>query len=139
MRSALLFLIMVFPASSLAQESAHTEGTPDRETLLKAAVDRDTLLKAAVSRDRGRVTAMEAFGDPGNGVAVGYSSGAVLNCRGENMCVEYGGTPTAPVEHLAVSGQAGSEVIWVAHGQGSLYRCVGRSCSRFLWDSADSP
>jgi hypothetical protein len=139
MRYALLFLIMVFPASSLAQDSTHAEATPDRDTLLKTAVNRDALLKAAVSRDRGRVTAMEAFGAPGNGVAVGYSSGAVLNCRGENQCVEYSGTPSAPVEHLAVSGQEGSEVIWVAYGQGSLYRCVGRICSRFVWDSASTP
>ncbi len=139
MRYALLFLIMAFHASSPAQESTHAGGTSDRDALLKAAVNRDALLKAAVSRDRGRVTAMEAFGAPGNGVAVGYSSGAVLNCRGENQCVEYGGTPNASVEHLAVSGQEGSEVIWVAYGQGSLYRCVGRICSRFVWDSSTTP
>ena len=99
-----------------------------------ATPTREALLKAAVARDRGDVTAMEPASAEGQGVIIGYSSGAVLNCHGEHSCREFFGTPNAAVEHIAVSRQGTSEVVWVSYPQGAIYQCIGYQCEKFLWD-----
>ncbi len=101
-----------------------------------ASPGRDALLKAAVARDRGSITALEAFGDAGQSVVVGYASGAVLVCQGENNCTEFGGTSNTAVEHLAVSGNGASAVVWASYAQGALYRCSKATCRKFLWDTS---
>jgi len=101
-----------------------------------ASPDRDALLKAAVARDRGSITALEALGDAGQSVVVGYASGAVLVCQGESSCTELGGTPNTAVEHLAVSGNGAAAVVWASYPQGALYRCSKVNCRKFLWDTS---
>lgn len=125
----LIALIATLPAFAQDQGTDRIADTPDREALLRAAV----------SRDRGEITAMEPLPREGQGVIVGYSSGAVLNCHGESSCREFGGTPNAAVGHLAVSKDGASEVIWVAYPHGALYRCSLSRCDKFLWDVSRQP
>ena len=70
----------------------------------------------------------------GSGVAVGYSSGSVLNCFGEQSCREYMGTPNTAVQAIAVSKRGGEEIIWVSYQYGALYQCLESRCIKFLWD-----
>ena len=98
------------------------------------APTREALLKAAVARDRGEITAMEPSSREGGGVIIGHSSGAVLNCYGDDHCREFFGTPNTVVEHIAVSRRGASEIVWVSYPQGALYRCSGNQCEKFLWD-----
>ena len=125
-RTLLLFLGLTLGHHTLAADtsSLDTAGTSNR----------DALLKAAVARDRGEITAMEPSSQASGGVIIGYSSGAVLNCYGDHSCREFGGTPSAAVERIAVTRQAQSEVVWVSYPHGSLYRCMRKECNKFLWD-----
>ncbi len=121
---SLITLLAPLPAVAGEQGAGHPADTPDREALLKAAV----------SRDRGEITAMEPLPGAGQGVIIGYSSGAVLNCRGDSSCEEFGGTPNAAVTHLAVSATGASQEVWVGYPHGGLYRCSRDRCHKFLWD-----
>jgi hypothetical protein len=129
MRRVLLSLtIAVLPSLSPAQETETFSGAdlPSREARLKAAV----------ARDRGEITALEPMPESVQGVIVGYSSGAVLHCHGEDRCTEYAGTPNAAVRHLAVAAGSASTVVWAAYPQGALYQCTGGRCEKFLWDTS---
>jgi hypothetical protein len=77
---------------------------------------------------------MEPSSKEGQGVVIGYSSGAILNCYGKHSCKEFRGTPGAAVEHIAISKRGKSEVIWAAYRQGALYHCVDNRCNKFVWD-----
>ena len=123
--SPLWIITLLFFHAALAQDSRQTDAD---------ASDREAFLKAAIARDRGDISALEPSSGEAQGVIVGYSSGAVLHCYGTQSCMEFGGTPHASVENIAVSGQAGAEVIWVSYPQGSLYKCSGATCRKFIWD-----
>jgi len=124
------FSIMLFLLSALGGSTVLVANNVNAAT---EAPTREALLKAAVARDRGDITAMESS-STGQGVIIGHSSGALLNCYGEDSCREFFGTPNAAVTHIAVSRQGSSEVIWVAYPQGALYRCSSNQCEKFLWD-----
>jgi hypothetical protein len=119
-------LLLALTLPCLAQGEATTTSA--------AARDRDALLKAAVARDRGEITALEPLSGDGGGVAVGYSSGSVLNCFGGQSCREFGGTPNTAVQTIAVSKRGGAEIIWVSYQYGALYQCLESRCTKFLWD-----
>ena len=126
-RISIMFFFLLAVGGSTALVSNNVYSAAEAPT-------REALLKAAVARDRGDVTAMESASRTGQGVIIGHSSGAVLNCYGEDSCREFFGTPNAAVTHIAVSRQGSSEVIWVSYPQGALYRCIGNQCEKFLWD-----
>ena len=125
----IVFMLLVL-ASGAGTALAGDDGT--------ATATREALLKAAVARDRGEITAMEPASGGGQGVIIGYSSGAVLNCYGDHSCREFAGTPNAGVEHIAVSRQAASEVVWVSYPQGAIYQCIGYRCEKFVWDGVQA-
>jgi len=122
------FAVLAASASTFAQDQggATSSNAPDREALLKAAV----------ARDRGEITALEPLTGAGQGIVVGHSSGAVLNCYGENTCREFGGTPNIAVEHIAVSRRGALDVVWVSYPRGALYQCIKTICKRFIWSTS---
>jgi hypothetical protein len=122
----LSFIVFFFSPAALAQGQGEVEA-PE-------ASSREALLKAAVARDRGEISAMEPSSSPEKGVFIGYTSGAVLNCYGNDSCEEFSGTPNTAVEHIAVSKRAQSEVIWVSYRHGALYQCINGGCRKFIWD-----
>ena len=124
--SVLSFIILAYVATALAQDPLEATTTE--------ASNRKAILKAAVARDRGEISAMEPLSKEGQGVIIGYSSGAVLNCYGNHSCKEFSGTPNTAVEHIAISKRGKSEVIWVSYPQGALYQCISNSCNKFMWD-----
>ena len=126
MRKILLLLAVL---SAGASTLAEAQGDP----AAGEAPSREALLRAAVGRDRGEITAMEPNPVKGQGVVIGYSSGAVLRCYGENICEEFGGTPNIAVQHLAVSRRGQVDITWVSYSRGALYQCVDRMCTRFVW------
>ena len=81
---------------------------------------------------------MEPSSVDGRGVILGYSSGSVVNCYGENSCQLMDGTPSSAVvgevSDIAVSRRAGRDVIWVAYPHGVLYRCADGFCREFRSD-----
>jgi hypothetical protein len=125
-RILLSFTILVYSTTALAQD--HVEAATTE------ALNRKALLKSAIARERGEISAMESSSEGGQGVIIGYSSGAVLNCYNNHSCKEFGGTPNAAVEHIAVTKRGKSEIIWVSYPQGSLYHCISNSCRKFRWD-----
>lgn len=98
------------------------------------ASSRKSRLKNMVAQDRGEITAIEASSIEGGGVFIGYQSGTVMNCHADQSCTEFGGTPAAPVERLAVSRRGGVEIIWVTFRQGALYQCASNQCKKFNRD-----
>jgi len=119
--------VLAASASTLAQDQGGATNSN--------AADRKALLKAAVARDRGEITALEPLTGTAQGVVVGYSSGAVMNCYGENICKEYGGTPNIAVEHIGVSTRGALNVVWVSYPRGVLYQCIKTLCKRFIWST----
>lgn len=97
---------------------------------------RKALLKEFVVQDRGEVTVIEPTSKADGGVVIGYSSGTVLICYDNQNCKEFGSTPNAPVEQIAVSKSGESEVIWVTYRQGAVYRCATDLCTKNLWSNA---
>ena len=97
-------LLLAGMTTALAQDTGEASTTD--------APSRKDLLKAAVARDRGDISAMEPSTGDGQGVLIGYSSGAVLNCYGDQSCKEFSGTPNTAVQHIAVARRGKSEVIW---------------------------
>lgn len=93
---------------------------------------RAAAIKNALARERGDITAMEASSIAGGGVFVGYSSGMVVNCRGDGTCREYSGLPTGPVSgevrDISISRNGDQQIVWVAHPHGVLFRCENYRC-----------
>lgn len=118
-------IIFAFSAAAMAQDF---KGTSNQNPS-----SRESLLKQMVAQDHGEITAIEPLSKEGGGVIIGYSSGAVLNCYGDQSCQEFAGTPSAAVEHIAVSNRGASEIIWVTYRQGALYQCVNFRCEKFKW------
>ena len=124
MRRAVLSLIIIASsAAALAQDRGEPTTTEPSS--------REALLKGMIARERGEITAIEPSSK--EGVIIGYSSGAVLNCYGEQSCKEFDGTPSTAVEHIAVSDHGASEIIWVTYRQGALYQCAINRCRKFEW------
>lgn len=122
-RTLLSFIIIASSAVALAQ---------DRDQVASAEPSsREMLLKGMVMRERGEITTIEPSSINAGGVVIGYSSGAVLNCYGDESCKEFGGTPPMPVEHIAVSSSGASEIIWVTYRHGALYQCTAMICRKF--------
>ena len=126
MRRIFFSLIIVTScAAASAQDSSQASASE--------ATSREALLKALVNRDRGEITAMEPSSGEAGGVIIGYSSGAVLHCYGDQQCMEFSGTSNTGVEQLAVSRRGEQEILWVSYPQGALYQCADFTCSRFNW------
>jgi hypothetical protein len=122
----LVLSLIIFTSSVVAFAQSSGQAT-------KESASRAELLKGMVARDRGEITAIEPSSKEAGGVIVGYSSGAVLNCFGRQSCREFSGTPSAAVEHIAVSRRGASEIFWVTYQHGALYQCADTSCSKFKW------
>lgn len=122
-----LALALVIPALS-AQGAGETPAS-------SAANSRQALIKQSLARDHGEITAMEPSSVDGRGVILGYSSGSVVNCYGENSCQVMDGTPSSAVvgevSDIAVSRRGARDVIWVAYPHGVLYRCTDGFCREF--------
>ncbi|MEH6593441.1 MAG: hypothetical protein V7746_24455 [Halioglobus sp.] len=130
MRSTILwFIIFASSAVTLAQDR--------EEATTMEPSSREALLKGMVMRDRGEITALEPSSQEGGSVIIGYSSGAVLNCYGNQSCKEFNGTPNMAVEHIAVSSRGASEIIWVTYRHGAIYQCAIKNCSKFDWDGPE--
>lgn len=123
-----VFFLCLLAACAAATAQNEGAAAPPGEDSRKA------LIKSALGGDSGEVTALEGSTLDGGGVFVGYSSGTLLNCRGERGCREFGGTPhgqvNTPVTAIAVSRQGGAEIIWVSYPHGVLYRCDNLRCDR---------
>ena len=123
--AALSFIFFVFTVSALAQD---TSGVANTEP-----TSREALLRQLVAQDHGEVTAIEPSSKEDGSVVIGYASGAVLICDGNQSCRKFGGTPSVSVEHIAASRNGVSEVIWVTYRQGALYQCANYQCGKFIW------
>jgi len=112
----------------------------DRETAGEPS--RAALIKSALTRDRGDITAMEPATEAGRGIYLGYSSGAVLNCFGDNLCREFDGTPgnavAGAVRDLAVTRRDGRDILWAAYPHGIIYRCSDYVCREFNWNGENA-
>ncbi len=124
--AALSSIIFAFTVAALAQDQSGAATAEPKS--------RNTLIRELVAQDRGAITAMEPSSKEGQGVVIGYSSGAIFNCHGKHSCKEFRGTPNTAVENIAISKRGKSEVIWVSYGQGALYQCVDNRCNKFVWD-----
>jgi hypothetical protein len=123
--AALSLIVFAFTVSALAQDPSGADTTePD---------SRKTLLRELVAQDRGEVTAIEPSSKEDGSVVIGYASGAVLVCDDNQSCRKLGGTPSVSVEHIAVSKNGASEIIWVTYRQGALYQCANSQCGKFMW------
>ena len=123
--AALSFIFFVFTVSALAQD---TSGVANTEP-----TSREALLRQLVAQDHGEVTAIEPSSKEDGSVVIGYASGAVLICDDNQSCRKFGGTPSVSVEHIAVSRNGASEIIWVTYRQGALYQCANNQCGKFTW------
>jgi len=130
MRSFFVLLLLAAGTAASGQASgADTAGTTASEDSRKA------LIKSALGRERGAITAIEPSTRDEGGVILGYSSGAVIYCHGENRCRPFEQTPDAavstPVTAIAVSGRGSAEVAWVAYPNAVLYQCSNFICRQF--------
>jgi hypothetical protein len=123
-----LLLLALAPA-------AHAQ-TPVEASAAAQKLDRDALIKRALAGDRGEITVMEPSSIEGKGVIIGYSSGAVVHCYGDEECRVFDGTPRSTlvggVTAIAVSQRDNREIVWVAYPHGILYRCVDYQCRDIL-------
>ena len=124
MRSILSIILIALCAASFAQDQG--ESSPSESS------NRKTLLRELVAQDRGEITAIEPSSKENGSVIIGYSSGVVLNCKSDQDCREFNGTPNISVEHIAASKRGASEIIWVTYRQGALYQCVDNSCVKVI-------
>ncbi len=104
-----------------------------------SANSRQAVIKSSLARDRGEITAMEPSSLDGKGVFLGYSSGAVVNCYGDDTCQVMDGTPSSAVvggvRDIAVSRRGGEDIVWVAYPHGVFYRCARGFCREFRRDA----
>lgn len=114
---------------------AYGQGPGDTAPSAQKA-DRDALIKRALAGDRGEITVMEPSSSDGKGVIIGYSSGAVVHCYGDDDCRAFDGTPGSSlvggVNAIAVSRRDNREIVWAAYSHGILYRCANYVCREFL-------
>lgn len=104
-----------------------------------AAADgsRNAAIRSALAQERGEITVLEA--SPGNsgGVYVGFSSGALLNCDGDQACRGFTGVPDGAVDMevsaIVVSRRGEREIVWVSYPHGVLYRCADYHCEETGW------
>jgi hypothetical protein len=123
--TALSFFIFAFTVSALAQDPSGVAATDNNS--------RKTLIRELVAQDHGEITAIEPSSKEDGSVVIGYASGAVLICDDSQSCRRFGGTPNVSVEHIAVSRNGASEIIWVTYRQGALYQCANNQCGKFMW------
>ena len=123
-RSVLSIILIALCAVTFAQDQGESSPNPSS--------NRKTLLRDLVAQDRGEITAIEPSSKDDGGVIIGYSSGVVLNCKSDQDCREFDGTPSVSVEHIAVSKRGAYEIVWVTYRQGALYQCEDNSCIKFL-------
>ena len=124
--TAFLFFILMFPLAVFAQgESTGPESS-----------SRKALLQKMVTQERGEITAMEASTKEDGSVILGYTSGFVSICNGNQPCTEFAGTPNVPVLQIIASRNGASEIIWVSYRQGAIYRCINAQCSKSAWHEA---
>jgi hypothetical protein len=101
--------------------------------------DRDAVIKRALAGDRGEITVMEPSSTSGQGVIIGYSSGAVVHCYADRGCRAFDGTPESTlvggVTAIAVSRRDNREIVWAAYPHGILYRCADYVCRDFLLEA----
>lgn len=95
---------------------------------------RKALLREFAVQERGEITVIEPSTNADGSVVIGYASGAVLICFDNETCSEFGNTPNAPVEQIAISKKGDSEIIWATYRQGAVYRCTDDICNKQLWD-----
>jgi len=124
MRSVLSIILIALCAVSFAQDQEESNPT--------SSSNRETLLKDLVAQGRGEITAIEPSSKEDGSVIIGYSSGVVLNCKSDQDCRDFNGTPNVSVEHIAVSKRGASEIVWVTYRQGALYQCVDNTCIKFI-------
>ena len=125
-RANLPLILCFFAVGVLAQNQGDSyTADPDR---------RKALLREFAVQERGEITVIEPSSKDDGSVVVGYASGAVLICFDNETCKEFGNTPKTPVEQIAISKKAGSEIIWATYRQGAVYRCTGDICNKQLWD-----
>lgn len=123
-RSVLSIILIALCAVSFAQDQEESSPT--------SSSNRKALLKDLVAQGRGEVTAIEPSSKEDGSVIVGYSTGVVLNCKSDQECRDFSGTPNVSVEHIAVSKRGASEIVWVTYRQGALYQCVDNACIKFI-------
>ena len=120
----LLVFVLSCAVSSFALGQGDTSPNPDKSS-------RDEVIRSTLVRQKGDITAMEAT-SRGGGVIIGYASGALVSCSGEENCREFEGTPggavNSPVTDIAVAARDGQDIIWVAYPHGVFYRCVNYTC-----------
>ena len=124
-------ILAAIGANAFAQEPPSASAPASKSS-------RDALIRSALARDHGEITAMEASLSDGGGVFLGYSSGAVVNCRSNAGCRAFDGTPssavTGAVLNISVSRDGGTDIAWVAYPHGVVYRCVDTLCREFDHD-----
>jgi hypothetical protein len=123
--AALFFIVFAFTVSALAQDPSGAATTDSN--------GRKALIRELVAQDHGEITALEPSSKEYGSVVIGYASGAVLICHDNQSCRKFGGTPSVSVEHIAVSRNGVSEIIWVSYRQGALYQCANNQCGKFMW------
>jgi hypothetical protein len=123
--AALSFIFFAFTVAALAQDPSGAATTEPNS--------RKALIRELVAQEHGEVTAIEPSSKEDGSVVIGYASGAVLICDDNLSCRKFAGTPSVSVEHIAVSRNGASEIIWVTYRQGALYQCVNNECGKFVW------
>ena len=118
-----IFFILMFPVAVFAQGEFTSPESSGREALLQKMV----------TQERGEITAMEASTKEDGSVILGYTSGFVSICNGNQPCTEFAGTPNVPVLQIIASSNGASEIIWVSYRQGAIYRCINAQCSKSTW------
>ena len=127
-RTTLLLVFCFLAVGASAQDQSGSTTTESQR--------RKALLREFAVQERGDITAVEPSSRDDGSVVIGYTSGSVLICYGDQNCREFGGTPNAPVEQIAVSKNEDSEIIWVSYRQGAIYRCAKDLCTKNLWDNS---
>jgi len=133
-----LFLILLAVGSAAANSQSSEANTAIKPT---STDSRKAFIKDALDQDRGRgeITALEPSSSAEGGVIIGYASGALLNCYGNDSCRAFEQTPdtpvSTPVREIAVTRRGSAEVIWATYPHGVIYQCVNFICSEFSWHS----
>jgi hypothetical protein len=123
-------------ASAAATSQTGEENTAPKPT---GTDSRKAIIKSALNKDpgRGEITAIEPSSRPEGGVIIGYASGVLLNCYGNDSCRVFEQTPgtavNTPVGEIAVTRRGSSEVVWVTYPHGIIYQCVDFVCREFTW------